>query len=62
MTLKPEAAIRYFEGKHLTPTFSWKDLEDEAHAVQFTVAGILKLDVLNDIHQGLTQAMANGTT
>ncbi|ATF92406.1 phage minor head protein [Cedecea neteri] len=62
MTLKPEAAIRYFEGKHLTPTFNWKDLEDEAHAVQFTVAGILKLDVLNDIHQGLTQAMANGTT
>lgn len=62
MTLKPEAAIRYFEGKHLTPTFNWRDLADEAHAVQFTVAGILKLDVLNDIHQGLQQALTNGTT
>lgn len=62
MTLVPENAIRYFKNKGLTPTFNWKDLADEAHAVQFTVAGILKLDVLNDIHQGLQQAMTNGTT
>lgn len=62
MTLPPEKAIAYFESKGLAPTLSWKDLQDEAHAVKFTVAGITKLDVLNDIHRGLRDAQANGTT
>ncbi|MGK0740224.1 phage head morphogenesis protein, partial [Yokenella regensburgei] len=62
MTLPPAGAIAYFESKGLTPTMSWTDMQDEAHAVEFVVAGITKLDVLSDIHSGLTRAMAEGTT
>lgn len=62
MTLPPEKAMAYFESKDLTPTLDWKSLQDEAQAVKFTVAGITKLDVLNDIHNGLRDALANGTT
>ncbi len=62
MTLPPERAISYFESKGLTPSLSWQDMKDEAHAVKFTVAGITKLDVLNDIHQGLTDVLRNGST
>ncbi|EKS6643356.1 minor capsid protein [Enterobacter hormaechei] len=62
LTLPPTKAISYFQSKGITPSMGWKALEDEAHAVQFTVAGITKLDVLNDIHQGLSNALANGST
>ncbi|EDV4904161.1 phage head morphogenesis protein [Salmonella enterica subsp. enterica] len=62
LTLSPDAAIAYFTAKGFTPTQGWKDLQDEVHAVQFAVAGITKLDVLNDIHQGLAGALKNGTT
>lgn len=62
MTLPPEKAIAYFESKGLAPSPDWKSLQDEAHAVKFTVAGITKLDVLNDIHRSLRDALASGTT
>lgn len=62
MTLPPEKAIGYFKAKGLEPTLAWSDMQDEAHAVKFTVAGITKLDVLSDIHASLTRALENGTT
>jgi SPP1 gp7 family putative phage head morphogenesis protein len=62
MTLPPTQAVAYFESKGMAPTLGWQDMEDEAHAVKFTVAGITKLDVLSDIHQGLKNALANGGT
>lgn len=62
MTLAPEKAIDWFSAKGFAPTLSWQDVQDEAHAVQFTVAGITKLDVLSDIHAGLDDALRNGTT
>lgn len=60
--LKPEEAIRYFEDKGYTIGFNWHDVEARAHATAFTVAGVLKQDVLTDIRQGLSDALANGTT
>ncbi|MCZ5321381.1 hypothetical protein O5699_01215 [Escherichia coli] len=37
-------------------------MKDIAHARAFTVAGVLKLDVLKDIRDGLTAALADGGT
>ncbi|XYX40840.1 phage head morphogenesis protein [Candidatus Erwinia dacicola] len=37
-------------------------MQDEAHAVRFAVAGITKLDVLSDIHNGLTRSLTEGAT
>ncbi|MCX8957217.1 phage head morphogenesis protein [Erwinia psidii] len=62
MTLPPVRAIAYFQSKGLTPTMSWKEMQDEAHAVEFTVAGITKLDVLSDIQNGLTRSLTEGKT
>ncbi|MFK3910864.1 phage minor head protein [Enterobacter cancerogenus] len=60
MTLAPARAIAYFQSKGLAPTMSWKDMQDEAHAVEFTVAGITKLDVLSDIQNSLTRSLTEG--
>ncbi|SLM64008.1 phage head morphogenesis protein [Dickeya aquatica] len=60
--LKPEEAIRYFESKGYTIGFNWHDVEARTHATAFTVAGILKQDVLEDIRGGLNHALANGET
>ncbi|OWF83113.1 phage head morphogenesis protein [Yersinia frederiksenii] len=62
MTLKPEEAIRYFESKGYTIGFNWHDVEARAHATAFTVAGILKQDVLEDVRQSLSDSLRNGTT
>ena len=60
MTLPPARAIAYFQSKGLAPTMRWKDMQDEAHAVEFTVAGITKLDVLSDIQNSLTRSLTEG--
>lgn len=60
--LKPEEAIRYFEDKGYTIGFNWHDVEARAHATAFTVAGVLKQDVLTDVRNGLSDALANGKT
>lgn len=60
MTLSPSRAIAYFQSKGLTPTMSWKDMQDEAHAVEFAVAGITKLDILSDIQNSLTRSLTEG--
>ena len=60
MTLPPARAIAYFQSKGLAPTMSWKDMQDEAHAVEFAVAGITKLDVLSDIQNSLTRSLTGG--
>ncbi|MCB5309221.1 phage head morphogenesis protein [Yersinia massiliensis] len=62
MTLKPEEAIRYFESKGYTIGFNWHDVEARAHATAFTVAGILKQDVLEDVRHSLNDSPRNGTT
>ncbi|WP_338539505.1 phage minor head protein [Pectobacterium cacticida] len=60
--LKPEEAIRYFESKGYAIGFNWHDVEARAHATAFTVAGVLKQDVLEDIRGGLNTALKNGET
>ncbi|MBN3045313.1 minor capsid protein [Pectobacterium brasiliense] len=60
--LKPEEAIRYFESKGYVIGFNWHDVEARAHATAFTVAGVLKQDVLADIRGGLDAALKNGET
>lgn len=60
--LKPEKAIEYFQSKGYTVGFNWHDVEARAHATAFTVAGVLRQDVLQDIRGGLQNALDNGLT
>ena len=60
--LPPEEAIRYFEQKGYAIGFNYHDVWAQAHARAFTVAGVLKLDVLTDIQSALKAALKNGQT
>lgn len=58
--LPPKDAIAYFEAKGYAVTFNWHDLWQEAHARAFTVAGVARLDVLEDIREALTTHLKEG--
>ncbi|WP_175845148.1 phage minor head protein [Burkholderia arboris] len=60
--LQPEKAIAYFESKGYKIGFRWQDVAAETHARAFTVAGVMKVDVLQDIRQALAKSLEKGTT
>ncbi|HZZ04631.1 PBECR2 nuclease fold domain-containing protein [Paraburkholderia sp.] len=60
--LQPDKAIEYFESKGYKIGFRWQDVAAEAHAKAFTVAGVMKVDVLQDVRQALSDALEKGTT
>lgn len=58
----PSGAIDYFNAKKLTPSFDYRDVWREEHAASFTVAKATSLDVLDDIQQAVSSAIAEGKT
>jgi SPP1 gp7 family putative phage head morphogenesis protein len=62
LSLKPEKAIEYLNTKGYRISFRWDDIEAQAHAKAFTVAGAMKLDILETIRGELTAALESGTT
>ncbi|EBK5482868.1 phage head morphogenesis protein [Salmonella enterica] len=62
MQLAPAEAIEYFESKGHAIGFNWYDVQAQAHAKAFTVSGVLKLDILADIQNGLKPALNDGDT
>ncbi|EAB4137502.1 minor capsid protein [Salmonella enterica] len=62
MQLAPADAIAYFESKGYATGFNWYDVQAQANAKAFTVAGVLRLDILADIQNGLKPALSDGDT
>jgi SPP1 gp7 family putative phage head morphogenesis protein len=62
LTLAPEAAIAYFRAKGYAITWSWRDLWQEAQAKAFTVAGVMKMEVLQEIRGAVDKALSKGQT
>lgn len=60
--LPPEEALEWFRGKGYAVTWGWRDMAAAQHARAFTVAGVMKLDVLQDIRAELARALAEGKT
>ena len=52
--------LRFFEEKRLQPSFDWRDVWAEEHAVAFTVAKTTGFDVLEDIREELDAALREG--
>ncbi|EDQ9668108.1 TPA: phage head morphogenesis protein [Salmonella enterica] len=62
MGLPPAEAVAYFESKGYAIGLHWYDVEAAAQAKAFTVAGVLKLDVLADIRRGMQDILNSGGT
>jgi SPP1 gp7 family putative phage head morphogenesis protein len=58
----PEDALAFLRSKGYTASYYWDDTWKEVHAQAFTVAKMLKLDLLKDVHNALLQSLANGET
>jgi hypothetical protein len=59
--LPPDEAIQWFRSKGYAIGFDHRDVWAEEHAMAFTVAKAMQLDVLADIRQEVDAALANGT-
>ena len=56
----PPEVSGYFRNKTLRPSFSWQDVEPEEHAVAFTVAKAMNMDVLEAIQGAMQKAIDEG--
>ncbi|WP_413874155.1 phage minor head protein [Albidovulum sp.] len=56
----PPEASRYLKNKGLRPGFAWEDVEPEEHAVAFTVAKAMQIDVLEAIREEVQKALDDG--
>lgn len=55
-------AIKYFESKGLRPTFSYLEMQRDEHNKALTVAKMMDMDMLQDVHDSLTHALKKGWT
>lgn len=60
--LEPAEAIAFFERKGMVATWSWDELTAAAHNKSFTVAKLMNLDLLQDVHEALATAQKEGLT
>ena len=60
--LAPAAAIKYFRRKDQTFTWDWYELWEDAHKKTFTVAKVMREDILQDIRSALDKALSEGKT
>lgn len=59
-TLQPQEAIDYLKAKGYKITFSWRDMQAEAHRRAFTLAKVTAMDVLRDVRGMLGKALTDG--
>ena len=58
----PPEVLAFFKNKKLKPSFSWMDVWKYEHQTVFTVAKAMKLDILQDIRDGVLKAVKEGQT
>ena len=61
-TLPPKDAIEFFRSKGYAIGFNWQDIFKEEHARAFTVAKVMRYDLLEDIRRAVDLAIAEGHT
>lgn len=60
--VKPEEAIEFLRKKLNVPTRTWTDIWQEMHDRAFMVAGAQAEDLVEDFHQAVLKAIAEGQT
>ena len=61
-TLPPKDAIEFFKSKGYAIGFNWQDIFKEENARAFTVAKVMRYDLLEDIRRAVYLAIAEGHT
>ncbi len=59
-SLTPEEAVDFFRKKGYAIGFSWRDVWKEEHAVAYTVAKAMRIDILEDIRGAVDTAIDKG--
>jgi len=62
LRLPPEKAIAYLQAKGYAFSWDWYDVWQEAHRKAFTVAKVMRKDLLDDIRKAVETALADGQT
>jgi len=60
--LSPSMAIKYFKSKNNKLSWDWHEVWQSSHQKSFTVAKLMREDVLQDIKDSLDKALAEGKT
>ena len=60
LTLPPEEIVRWYLSKGYTFSWSWRDTWQAAHTRAFTVAKVMKLDILQDIKSEVDKIFTEG--
>ncbi len=60
--LSPSLALKYFKNKSNTLTWDWYDIWQIAHHRTFTVAKVMREDILKDIRSSVDKAISEGKT
>lgn len=60
--LAPAEAVKLFRNKGLQDTFAWQDMLGGLHDREFTIAKMMDLDLLSDVHDLLSRLIEEGPT
>ena len=60
--LPPALAVKYFRNKKNELSWDWYDVWQDAHKKSFTVAKVMREDILNDIRSALDKSLDEGKT
>lgn len=61
-SITPKAAVDFFKQKGLKPSFAWQDMLHQEHSRNFTVAKMLDMALLKDVHDEVEAAIEEGMT
>ena len=62
ISLAPEKAIKFLKAKGHRCSWDWEELWQESHSKSFTVAKVMRKDILDDIREIVEKSLAEGLT
>jgi len=62
ISLQPEQAIKYLKAKGFKFSWDWHELWQDAHTRSFTVAKVMRDDILTDIREVVRKSLDEGLT